>query len=241
MIAPWPAADAARFDDDAERDMEPLQAIVVEIRRFRARPQHRAAQAIEACREAGTAATRSSHPSASELKALALAVGRTVGEQPDGWSRVVAGAAEIYPAARRARRRGGRDGAPRTRDRRGREARSRRADEARQPEVRVGAPADVVEKVRRQLAEQPTAQRPCCVHSSRSSAPERPALNFEQAIEFLNSRIRFGMRPGTERVAALVEALGQPAAVLSGDPGLRDEREVLRARDHRLRSSARWG
>jgi dihydrofolate synthase/folylpolyglutamate synthase len=35
-------------------------------------------------------------------------------------------------------------------------------------------------------------------------------MNYEQAIEFLQSRIRFGMRPGTERVAALVEALDHP-------------------------------
>ncbi len=35
-------------------------------------------------------------------------------------------------------------------------------------------------------------------------------MNYEEAIDFLNSRIRFGIRPGTERVAALVEALAEP-------------------------------
>jgi dihydrofolate synthase/folylpolyglutamate synthase len=35
-------------------------------------------------------------------------------------------------------------------------------------------------------------------------------VNYEQAIAFLDGRIKFGMRPGTERVAALVEALGHP-------------------------------
>jgi dihydrofolate synthase/folylpolyglutamate synthase len=35
-------------------------------------------------------------------------------------------------------------------------------------------------------------------------------VNYAESIEFLNSRIRFGIRPGTERVAALVEALTHP-------------------------------
>jgi len=35
-------------------------------------------------------------------------------------------------------------------------------------------------------------------------------VNYEEAIAFLNSRIKFGIRPGTERVAALVEALAHP-------------------------------
>ena len=35
-------------------------------------------------------------------------------------------------------------------------------------------------------------------------------MNYQEAIEFLDGRIKFGMRPGTERVAALVEALGHP-------------------------------
>jgi dihydrofolate synthase/folylpolyglutamate synthase len=35
-------------------------------------------------------------------------------------------------------------------------------------------------------------------------------VNYEEAIDFLNSRIKFGIRPGTERVAALVEALTHP-------------------------------
>lgn len=35
-------------------------------------------------------------------------------------------------------------------------------------------------------------------------------MNYEEAIDFLNSRIKFGIRPGTERVAALVDALAHP-------------------------------
>ncbi|MEX2538299.1 MAG: folylpolyglutamate synthase/dihydrofolate synthase family protein [Actinomycetota bacterium] len=35
-------------------------------------------------------------------------------------------------------------------------------------------------------------------------------MNYAESIEFLNSRIRFGIRPGTERVAALVESMGHP-------------------------------
>jgi dihydrofolate synthase/folylpolyglutamate synthase len=35
-------------------------------------------------------------------------------------------------------------------------------------------------------------------------------LNYAESIDFLNSRIRFGMRPGTERVEAMMDALGDP-------------------------------
>jgi dihydrofolate synthase/folylpolyglutamate synthase len=35
-------------------------------------------------------------------------------------------------------------------------------------------------------------------------------LNYEGSIDFLQSRIKFGIRPGTERVAAMMEALGEP-------------------------------
>lgn len=35
-------------------------------------------------------------------------------------------------------------------------------------------------------------------------------MNYQEAIAFLDDRIKFGMRPGTERVAALVEALAHP-------------------------------
>ncbi len=35
-------------------------------------------------------------------------------------------------------------------------------------------------------------------------------MTYEEAIAFLEDRIRWGMRPGTERVAALVDLLGQP-------------------------------
>ncbi len=35
-------------------------------------------------------------------------------------------------------------------------------------------------------------------------------MSYQAAIDFLNSRIRFGIRPGTERVQALCDALGRP-------------------------------
>ncbi len=35
-------------------------------------------------------------------------------------------------------------------------------------------------------------------------------MSYEDAIEFLNSRIKFGIRPGTERVKALTDDLGRP-------------------------------
>lgn len=35
-------------------------------------------------------------------------------------------------------------------------------------------------------------------------------MNYEEAYAFLESRIRWGMRPGTERIAALVESLDHP-------------------------------
>ena len=35
-------------------------------------------------------------------------------------------------------------------------------------------------------------------------------MNYEQALEFINSRLRFGIKPGLERIIALLEKLGSP-------------------------------
>ncbi len=35
-------------------------------------------------------------------------------------------------------------------------------------------------------------------------------MNYEEALEFINSRLRFGIKPGLERISALLEKLGSP-------------------------------
>ena len=206
------------------------RTIVVEIRRFRHEHGIAPAQAHRRRRdgEQRPLASCIECERAQRAEGARRAVASlTVGDQPAGWSRIVAGAGRDLPPAGRARRRGGRARhgpsarlAEATKLARGREA---KLDN---PRFVDGAPADVVEKVRAQLAEH-TRTRGATARAARGAG----LLNYDEAIEFLNSRIRFGMRPGTERVAALVEALDHPQRIVPGGARLRDEREVLRPRD----------
>jgi valyl-tRNA synthetase len=94
MIAQWPT-DEGRPDAAAEKEMDLLQTIVVEIRRFRHEhhiPPRQRLDVIVADGPASSVATRY----ADELKALALLGDVSVGAQPEGWSRVVTGATEVY-------------------------------------------------------------------------------------------------------------------------------------------------
>jgi valyl-tRNA synthetase len=152
MIAPWPATDRAHLDDDAERDVELLQSIVVEIRRFRA--DHRIAprQRLEIVIADGPA-TSLILAHAAELRALAAVGDITVGAQPDGWSSAVAGTTEIFlPLGELVDL-----GAERARLEREIAEEEKRATAAKakldNEKFTSGAPADVVEKVRRQLAD----------------------------------------------------------------------------------------
>src|SRR5206468_10275491 len=96
MIAPWPSVDNAWLDIDAEDKMSFLQELVVELRRFRHEhriPPNRGISAIVAASGA-FAELVASH--ADHIKALGGLDDLTLGSRPDGWSRVVAGQAEIY-------------------------------------------------------------------------------------------------------------------------------------------------
>jgi valyl-tRNA synthetase len=153
VIAPWPAADTARIDEEAERDMALLQEIVTDIRRFR--HEHRIAprKLIDAVVQPGEAAAKLVDLYADELKALASLSSISAGEQPDGWSSVVAGGAEIFlPLGELTD-----VGAERERLEREIAETTKRAEAANaklaNPKFVSGAPADVVEKVRSQLAE----------------------------------------------------------------------------------------
>ncbi len=152
MVAAWPAADDALLDADAERDMELLQAIVFEVRRFRA--DHRIAprQRIDVVIADGPA-TPLVERYADVLKALASIGDIRVGAQPDGWSRAVAATSEVYlPLGELVD-----VGAERARLEREIAEEERRAAAATaklvNPKFTSGAPADVVDKVRGQLDE----------------------------------------------------------------------------------------
>jgi valyl-tRNA synthetase len=153
MISPWPSPDGAWIDAEAEDSMSFLQDLVVELRRFRHEhriPPNRRIGAVVST--AGAFADLvASH--AAHIKALAGLDDLTLGSRPDGWSRVVAGQAEIYlPLG---------DlvdvGAERTRLEREIAEASALADRARSkldnPKFAQGAPPDVVAKTRGQLDE----------------------------------------------------------------------------------------
>ncbi len=93
MIAQWPEVREDRIDGNAERDMAQLQAIVGEVRRFRAEHQISPRQPIEIVVKGADDLVGSY---AGELKALAVLGEVRVGERPEGWSRLVAGACEVY-------------------------------------------------------------------------------------------------------------------------------------------------
>src|SRR5439155_11059780 len=95
MISPWPQGDDARVDEGAERDMAVLQEVVSEIRRFRHDHQIPPRRQIDVVIAEGPAADIVLRY-ADEVCALAMLSGLRAGSRPDGWSRALAGSAEIY-------------------------------------------------------------------------------------------------------------------------------------------------
>src|SRR4029077_2822390 len=87
MIATWPSADLA-VDEEAEQEMELLQSICVELRRFRHDHHIPPRQRLDVVFADGPAA-RLAERYPEEIKALASLGDVRVGSQPDGWSRVV--------------------------------------------------------------------------------------------------------------------------------------------------------
>jgi valyl-tRNA synthetase len=153
MISPWPSPDEAWMDADAEREMAVLQEIVVEVRRFRHEHKIPPSKRISAVIKADGALAGLVATHTAELTALALLDELRTGERPDGWSRVVAGSAEIYlPLAELVD-----VDTERTRLTNEIDATTALAERARgkldNPGFSKGAPAEVVEKTRGQLAE----------------------------------------------------------------------------------------
>jgi valyl-tRNA synthetase len=96
MVAPWPSTDGTWLDADAEDEMSFLQEIVVEVRRFRHEhriPPNRRIPAVIAA-EGRFAELIRSH--AAHIGALAWLEDVRLGDAPPGWSRLVAGQAEVY-------------------------------------------------------------------------------------------------------------------------------------------------
>ncbi len=153
MIAAWPQADESRIDEDAEREMAFLQEIVGEVRRFRHDHQIPPRERIEAMVKTDQRGADLLERLSEEIKALGLLSDIRAGEKPEGWSRALAGSMEIYlPLAEYIDL-----GAERERLDRGIADANKLADRARakldNPKFASGAPADVVAKVREQLAE----------------------------------------------------------------------------------------
>jgi valyl-tRNA synthetase len=94
MVSPWPDGQPARVDDEAEREMAVLQSVIVEIRRFRADHRLPPRQRIEAVVGSNGQSLVAEH--GAELIALGALSDLRVGEQPEGWSRAVAGNIEVY-------------------------------------------------------------------------------------------------------------------------------------------------
>jgi valyl-tRNA synthetase len=98
MVAAWPGPEATGLDTQAEEQLGTLQDIVVEIRRFRHEhglsPRHR----IDAAIVGPESVRRLVERYADELKVLAwLSDARVASDAPGaGWSRVIAGAAQVY-------------------------------------------------------------------------------------------------------------------------------------------------
>jgi valyl-tRNA synthetase len=151
-IARWPVRDASRDDPDAERHVAFLQELVGEIRSFRHEHKIAPRQRIAVTMEAGDqeALLRAS---IEELKALAALESVEFGPQPSGWSRLSAAGVDVFVALGELVD----TGAERERLERA-VAESEKlvaAANAKLSNERFtsGAPADVVEKVRTQLAE----------------------------------------------------------------------------------------
>ncbi len=155
MVSAWPGGDPSRIDAGAEEDMAFLQTIVVQVRRFRHEHGIAPSRRMEARVRASGAFGDLVRIHEGMLRALAALSGvELVDEVPQqGWSRLVAGQAEIYlPVA---------DlvdvDAERSRLTREVDAAAEHAGKARakleNPSFVERAPGEVVDRTRRQLAE----------------------------------------------------------------------------------------
>ncbi len=153
MVAAWPGTEHGVLDARAEDDMSFLQEIVIEVRRFRHEHGIPPRQKIAAVVKVDGRFAQLVEDHSDELMALASIDELRSGPRPDGWSRVVAGHAEVYLPL------GDIIDVPAEKARLEREEADalKLAERARakldNPGFTDGAPSDVVAKVRAQLAE----------------------------------------------------------------------------------------
>ena len=154
MIAPWPSASEVASDEQAVGDVELLQIVVTEIRKFRHDHAIKPRDQIDAVISPASQIDGLLERTGDELKALANLSSVAVGDQPEGWSRVIAQGIEIYlPLLQHAD-----VGAERTRLEKEIAETQKRLQAARakldNEKFVAGAPADVVGKVTAQVADQ---------------------------------------------------------------------------------------
>jgi valyl-tRNA synthetase len=96
VIAAWPAADAAYDDPDAERQIELLQAVVTEVRRFRAeqkiKPRTQMAAVLGSDDAAVTSLLSAVVPQVTALAGLSPL---TIGDAPAGWQKLAAAGVRV--------------------------------------------------------------------------------------------------------------------------------------------------
>ncbi|HEX8002350.1 MAG TPA: valine--tRNA ligase [Mycobacteriales bacterium] len=90
VVASWPVVDDARHDDTAEAEVERLQAVVTEVRRFRAEQQVKPSAKLPAVVRADEAFVAAYGQAIASLARLELG-----GEAGEGWSTVTAGGVEV--------------------------------------------------------------------------------------------------------------------------------------------------
>jgi valyl-tRNA synthetase len=96
VVASWPTPDPSYADPAAERQIELLQAVVTEVRRFRAEQKIKPRTAMAAALASDDAAVAATLPElAPQLEALAGLSPLTVGDAPAGWQPLAAAGVRI--------------------------------------------------------------------------------------------------------------------------------------------------
>jgi valyl-tRNA synthetase len=90
VVAEWPSPDDSRYDAAAEADVERLQAVVTEVRRFRSEQQVKPSAKLPAVIRADASFTASYGAAIASLARLEL-----VAEPAPGWSTVTASGVEV--------------------------------------------------------------------------------------------------------------------------------------------------
>jgi valyl-tRNA synthetase len=92
VVASWPEVDESRYDTAAEAEVERLQAVVTEVRRFRSEQQVKPGAKLPAVVRGDEAFVAAYAPAVASLARLTLADADADG---DGWSTVTAAGIEV--------------------------------------------------------------------------------------------------------------------------------------------------